>query len=88
VNAPREASASDVLVVQVEGGRGRPERILRIARPVGQRVTVLEWASDAGDLPPRDVDSRELARELECALDERRRVSVETYQVRRWLALP
>jgi hypothetical protein len=88
VSAPEEASAGEVLVVQVEGGRGRPERILRIARPVGQRVTVLEWASDAGDLPPRDVDTRELGRELERALDERRRVSVESYLVRRWLALP
>lgn len=78
----------DVLVVQVQGGHDAAERVLRIARPAGGRVSVAEWSSVEGDVPARELSARALYDELDRALRQRRRVSPELYEVRRWLGLP
>lgn len=83
-----DASAPDVLVIQLQGGHGEAERVLRVARPVGTRVSVAEWSSVEGDVAPRDVSTRALYDEIDEALRHRRRVNPELYQVRRWLGLP
>lgn len=78
----------DVLVIQVRGGHGAAERVIRVAHPVGTQVSVAEWSSVEGDVPVREMSARALYDELDEALRHRRLVSPELYQVRRWLGLP
>jgi hypothetical protein len=83
------ALGENVLVVQIEGGGGEPERILRIAPPKSGRVLVHEWTStDASDSPPsvRETEAQEILALVERAARSRRRMSEELYRIRRWLA--
>ena len=76
----------DVLAVQVGPGAGEPERLLHIGRPLAGTVRVREWTSDTWSAPmERDVPADALLNELERAAQQRRRMSVEIYAVRRWL---
>jgi hypothetical protein len=77
-----------VLVVQIEGGRGEPERLWRIGRPRAGHVLLHMWAStDPADREPtvRDVAVGEVLAHLEKAARERRHLSEELSRVRRWL---
>ena len=80
---PRE----DALSVQVQGGQGEPERIYVLARPAAGAVAVREIAAD-GVPTVRDyvAPTGELYDRFEAALNARRRVSVELYRLREWLA--
>jgi hypothetical protein len=81
------ADPGDELTVQVLGGGGEPERLLKISRPRQGLVRVREWTSDGWGQPPleRELSADALLRALERALRERRRVSVELHRIRRWL---
>jgi hypothetical protein len=78
-------ATQDLLVVQVEGGRGSPERVLRVVRLGEGRVRVDEWSSADGALPTHETSAAELLAELERLYVERRRLSLEMYELRRWL---
>ncbi len=77
----------DELTVQVVGGGGEPERLLRISRPVNGLVRVREWTSEGWGQPPleREMSADALLRALEEAARQRRRLTEELYRIRRWL---
>ena len=81
------AEPGDELTVQVLGGGGEPERLLRISRPVGGLVRVLEWTSESWNAPPleREMAVEALLGALEEAAAQRRRISQEMYRIRTWL---
>ena len=80
---PRE----DALYVQVQGGQGEPERIYVLGRPSAGAVAVREIAADGVPTVQDYVaPTRELYDRFAAALDARRRVSVELYRLREWLA--
>ena len=74
------------LNVQVQGGGGDAERVLRIAPPSGGRVQVWEWSAAAGREPREyEASARELYDGLAAAAGRGRRVSEDLYRLRRWL---
>ncbi len=73
------------LVVQIEGGHGEPERLLHISPPVGGRVLVREWSSEAGGFTPEERDAAELLDQLEATWRSRRRMSEDLHRIRLWL---
>ena len=81
------ADPGDELTVQVVGGGGEPERLLKISRPRQGLVRVREWTSDGWGQPPveRELAADALLEALERASRERRRISEELYRIRRWL---
>jgi hypothetical protein len=74
----------EALTVQVEGGRGEPDRVFRLGRP---RDGVVEVRETEGGLAPRDyVERADALRErFEHYHHERRRLSAELHLVRNWL---
>ena len=80
------SASSRQLIVQVEGAPGRAERLLRIEPLDAGRVRVHEWSSDAGEHAPRDMDGAAMLAEIERLHEERRRLGIEMYEVRRWFA--
>ena len=81
--------AADSLSVQVQGGRGEPERLFVLSR-VRDRgaVAVREFRLSDGDTAgPLEYTSRasDLLATFERAHRERRRLSEEMYRIRNWL---
>ena len=73
------------LTVQVQGGDGEPERVLRVSRPHEGTVQVWEWAS-GGDAPQEyEAPAGELYASIARAAARGRRVSEELYRLRLWL---
>ena len=74
------------LTVQVAGGDGEPERLLRISRPRNGLVRVRELSSDDwGRGDERELSAEALLRALEEAARQRRRLSEDLYRIRLWL---
>jgi hypothetical protein len=78
-----------VLTIQIAGGRGEPERVLLVARPVGDRVRVREWnaAGTADTSTERDCSIDEVMALVTRAAREHRRVSEDPFTIRRWLGV-
>ena len=74
-----------MLVVQIQGGHGEPERLLHISPPLDGRVMVREWTSEGGGFTPREHAVAEVLAQLERSWSERRRMSEDLYSIRRWL---
>ena len=74
-----------MLVVQIQGGHGEPERLLHISPPTEGRVMVREWSSEGGGFTPREHSAAEVLEQLERSWSERRRMSADLYSIRRWL---
>jgi hypothetical protein len=80
----------DTLTVQLQGGlatdgAAEPETVLILARPIDGRVAVREFPGPGAPIA-YDAHAEELYDRIEGALEAGRRVSVELYLVRRWLA--
>jgi hypothetical protein len=74
------------LTVQVAGGGGEPERLLRISRPRDGLVRVHELSGDDWSRPAeREMPAETLLRALEEAARQRRRLSEDLYRIRLWL---
>jgi hypothetical protein len=77
----------DTLTVQVQGGRGEPERVIILSRPRDGMVDVREFAigGDAGGSSDYTCACDDVLATVERAVRERRRVSEDLATVRRWL---
>jgi hypothetical protein len=75
------------LTVQVQGGRGDPERVFVLSRPRNDLVEVREFGSSCAAAAPRSyTESTDiLLRLFEKAVKQKRRVSQEMYLIRQWL---
>jgi hypothetical protein len=84
---PTPLPAGDSLTVQVEGARGKPDQLYVLGRPRDGVVEVREQTFGE-TCAPREYAERAdaLLRRFERASRDRRRVSVELYALRRWLA--
>jgi hypothetical protein len=89
-SAAGEGASPDVLTIQIQGGEGEPERVLLVDRPVGERVRVREWSSDASadTTEPRDWHVEDVLALVTRAQRSRRWVSEDAPTVRRWLGVP
>lgn len=83
--APEEQP--EELTVHMGVGRGEPERLLRISRPVEGMVRVREWTGENWNVPAaeREMPADVLLRAFEEAARQRRRLSSELYAIRLWL---
>jgi hypothetical protein len=77
----------DTLTVQVQGGRGEPERVIVLSRPRDGMVDVREFAIGGDEGGRRDYTCAcdEVLATIERAVRNRRRVSEDLSTVRRWL---
>ena len=83
----RDLSRDDTLTVQLEGGRGSPERVLVLSRPHDGMVDVREFALGGDDGGRREYTCAvdDVLALVERAVRRRRRVSEDLPTVRRWL---
>lgn len=83
------AGRRHTLTLRIEGGPGAPDRLLVLERPHAGRVRVREQVVP-GDVDTGartyEADPGELFGEVERALRDGRRVSVEPYLLREWCA--
>ncbi len=82
---PTPINASDTLDVQLQGAGEEPETVLRLSRPRGGMVRVAEFPA-LGAPVEYDAPAGEVLARVERVARGRRRVGVELYAVRRWLA--
>ena len=73
------------LTLQIEGSASAPDRILVLGRPQGGRVPVQELEAPGG-MRRYEAAAAEVFAEVERALRDGRRVSVEPYLLREWCA--
>ena len=81
-------SGAESISIQVQGGRGEPERLLVLSRVRDGRVEVREFRFGAEDEDgPREYSERAdvVLGRLERAHHERRRLSEDMHSIRRWL---
>ena len=86
----RDTPREDTLTVQLEGGRGSPERVLILSRPHEGMVDVREFALGGAEGGHREYTCAvgDVLAVVERAVRGRRRVSEDVATVRRWLDVP
>ena len=88
MNDARNADADATLSVQVQGGRGEPDRLFVLARGRGDTVEVREFRFAEGETAgPLEytAPAPDLLATFERAHRERRRLSEDMYRIRNWL---
>ena len=86
-DASRETRRDDTLTVQLEGGRGSPERVLILSKPHDGLVDVREFTLGGEEGGRREYTCAvgDVLAVVERAVRGRRRVSEDLPTVRRWL---
>ena len=84
---PTPLPQGDTLTVQIEGARGKPDRLYVLGRPRAGIVEVREQTFGESCAPREYAEPADaLLERFERAQRERRRVSVDLYALRHWLA--
>lgn len=80
-------SGSDALSVQIDGGKGQPDRMLVVSRPRNGLVEVREFHYGCGQSAPLEYteDADVLYGKIERLVRQRRRVSQSLAGLRLWL---